>query len=213
MVGKTITDELTRGILGENIHYGTPTNPRAPGRVPGGSSSGSAAAVAGGLVDFAIGSDTGGSVRIPASFCGLFGLRPTHGRISVHGMLPQAPSYDTVGWFANDIDLFGRVGSVLLGSEIEADPPSRLAIPEDALAVCDGKVAEALSSLAERIGRIIGATSQFHAGSNLSCRVVTTAPCSAEPRGLGNNAGLDRSFQSTIQSQGGTELCQRKGNL
>ena len=75
MVGKTITDEITRGILGENAHYGTPVNPRAPGRVPGGSSSGSASAVAGGLVDFALGSDTGGSVRIPASFCGLYGMR------------------------------------------------------------------------------------------------------------------------------------------
>ena len=87
MVGKTHTDELTRGILGENAHYGTPVNPRAPGRVPGGSSSGSAAAVAGGLVDFALGSDTGGSVRIPASFCGLYGLRPTHGRIPLDGIL------------------------------------------------------------------------------------------------------------------------------
>ena len=87
MVGKTITDELTRGIFGENVLYGTPTNPRVPGRVPGGSSSGSAAAVAGGLVDFALGSDTGGSVRVPASFCGLFGLRPTHGMIPLDGIL------------------------------------------------------------------------------------------------------------------------------
>ena len=79
MVGKALTDEITREIFGENAHYGTPTNPRAPGRVPGGSSSGSASAVAGELVDFALGSDTGGSVRVPASFCGLFGLRPTHG--------------------------------------------------------------------------------------------------------------------------------------
>ena len=78
MVGKTISDELTRGIFGENVHYGTPINSRAPDRVPGGSSSGSVSAVAGGLVDFALGSDTGGSVRIPASFCGVFGLRPTH---------------------------------------------------------------------------------------------------------------------------------------
>ncbi len=75
MVGKTVTDELTRGILGENPHYGTPVNPRAPSRVPGGSSSGSASAVAGGLVDFALGSDSGGSVRAPASFCGIYGTK------------------------------------------------------------------------------------------------------------------------------------------
>ena len=91
MVGKTHTDELTRGILGENAHYGTPINTKAPDRVPGGSSSGSAAAVAGGLVDFALGSDTGGSVRIPASFSGLYGLRPTHGRIPLDAKLPENP--------------------------------------------------------------------------------------------------------------------------
>jgi len=90
MVGKTHTDEITRGIFGENAHYGTPVNPRAPGRVPGGSSSGSAAAVAGGVVDVALGSDTGGSVRVPASFCGLYGIRPTHSRIPLDGLLLQA---------------------------------------------------------------------------------------------------------------------------
>ena len=115
-VGKTHTDELSRGILGENAHYGTPTNPKAPGRVPGGSSSGSAAAVAGGLVDFAIGTDTGGSVRIPASFCGIFGIRPRHGRLSLVGVVGQAPSFDTVGWFAREADLLARVGEVLLGA-------------------------------------------------------------------------------------------------
>ena len=115
LVGKTHTEELTRGLFGVNAHYGTPVNPRAPGRVPGGSSSGSAAAVAGSQVDFALGSDTGGSVRVPASFCGLFGLRPTHGRIPLHGMLPSAPDYDTVGWFARDIDVFARVGEILCG--------------------------------------------------------------------------------------------------
>ena len=92
LAGKTITDELTRGIFGENVHYGTPTNPRAPGRVPGGSSSGSAAAVAGELVDFALGSDTGGSVRVPASFCGLYGLRPTHGRIPGEACCSRPPA-------------------------------------------------------------------------------------------------------------------------
>src|SRR5918992_3688700 len=117
MVGKTITDEITRGIFGENAHYGTPLNPRAPGRVPGGSSSGSASAVAGELVDFALGSDTGGSVRASASFCGIYGLRPTHGRISLEGVRPLAASFDTAGWFARDAALMERVGAVLLSEE------------------------------------------------------------------------------------------------
>ncbi len=98
--GKTVTDEISLGLLGINRFYGTPLNPRAPDCVPGGSSSGSASAVAGGLVDVALGTDSGGSVRIPASFCGLYGLRPTHGRISTAGMMTQAPSFDTVGYFA-----------------------------------------------------------------------------------------------------------------
>src|ERR671919_35843 len=117
MIGKTITDEITRGIFGENAHYGTPVNPRAPGRVPGGSSSGSAAAVAGALVDFALGSDTGGSVRVPSSFCGLYGLRPTHGRIPLDGILLQAPSYDTVGFLARDAELFRAIGKLLLAGD------------------------------------------------------------------------------------------------
>ena len=100
LIGKTITDEVSLGILGENPFEGTPMNPRAPGRVPGGSSAGSAAAVAAGLCDIALGTDTGGSVRVPASFCGLYGIRPTHGRLDLTGMMAQAPSSDTTGWFA-----------------------------------------------------------------------------------------------------------------
>src|SRR6266436_167873 len=125
-VGKTISDELALSLLGINRFFGTPLNPRAPERVPGGSSSGSASAVAGGLVDVALGSDTGGSVRVPASFCGLYGLRPTHGRIPLDGLLLQAPSYDTIGWFARDADLFARVGAVLLQSGLPAARPSLL---------------------------------------------------------------------------------------
>ena len=102
VVGKTITDELTFSLNGQNIHYGTPINPRAPGRIPGGSSSGSAVAVAGELVDFALGTDCGGSVRAPASYCGIFGMRPSHGRISTDGVFPLAPSFDTVGWFCRE---------------------------------------------------------------------------------------------------------------
>lgn len=161
MVGKTHTDELTRGILGENAHYGTPTNPRAPGRVPGGSSSGSASAVAGGLVDFALGSDTGGSVRIPASFCGLVGLRPTHGRIPLDGILLQAPSYDTIGWFAREAEVFARVGAVLLQSEISQAIPPRLIIAEDAFELANPAVSSALQPAVKAAQGIIGeATAQ-----------------------------------------------------
>ena len=151
MVGKTHTDELTRGILGENAHYGTPVNPRAPGRVPGGSSSGSASAVAGGLADFALGSDTGGSVRIPASFCGLYGLRPTHGRIPLDGILLQAPSYDTIGWFARDAATFARVGEAVFGNAIAPGPPARVVIADDLFGECDSAVADALRPIAGRV--------------------------------------------------------------
>ena len=114
LLGKTKTVELAYGLTGENVWHGTPLNPRAPGRFPGGSSCGSAAAVAGGQVDFALGSDTGGSVRIPASYCGLFGIRPTHGAITLAGARPLAPSLDTLGWFARGAGLLARVGGVLL---------------------------------------------------------------------------------------------------
>jgi amidase len=128
MVGKTHTEEMAFSLTGENAHYGTPVNTAAPDRVPGGSSSGSASAVAGGLVDFAIGSDTGGSVRAPASFCGIWGFRPTHGRISLAHACPLAPSFDTVGWFARDAELLERVGRVLLASG-GPTPPTPAGLP------------------------------------------------------------------------------------
>ena len=119
LVGKTHTDELTYSILGINAHYGTPTNPNYPKQIPGGSSSGSAVSVAGKLVDFAIGSDTGGSVRTPASFCGIYGMRPTHGRISLENARPLAKSFDTLGWFARDPEILFEVGKSLLKEELK----------------------------------------------------------------------------------------------
>jgi amidase len=152
LAGKTITDELAYSLNGQNFHYGTPTNVNAPGRIPGGSSSGSAAAVAGGLVDFALGSDTGGSVRIPASYCGLFGLRPTHGRISLEGVMPLAPSFDTVGWFARDAELLRRVGTVLLGgTEGNGTRWRRLLLAADAFALAVPAAAAALMPFLERL--------------------------------------------------------------
>src|ERR1700736_2934533 len=147
LIGKTITDEVSLGIVGENAFYGTPVNLRAPGRVPGGSSSGSAAAVAAGLCDTALGTHTGGSGRVPASFCGLYGMRPTHGRLDVSGMMQKAPSSDTTGWFARDPATFAKVAGVMLGEAIPSALPSRLIIAVDAFAFADSEVAAVLQAL------------------------------------------------------------------
>src|SRR2546423_196570 len=132
--GKTATDELAFSLLGENHFYGTPLNPAAPDRVPGGSSSGSASAVACGLVDFAIGTDTGGSVRVPASNCGIWGWRPSHGLISVAGVMPFAPTLDTVGVFTRSAELLQRVAAVLVATDVSTTtakaPGSIYLVPE-----------------------------------------------------------------------------------
>jgi amidase len=155
LVGKTITDEVSLGILGENAFEGTPLNPAAPGHVPGGSSSGSASAVAQGLCDTALGTDTGGSVRVPASFCGLYGIRPTHGRLDLTGMMAQAPSSDTAGWFARDAATFARVSSVLLGEPVAAARPAKLVIATDAFGFAEPETAAALQPMLERLKRLI----------------------------------------------------------
>ncbi len=156
LIGKTITDEVSLGILGENAFDGTPRNSIAPDRVPGGSSSGSAAAVAAGLCDTALGTDTGGSVRVPASFCGLYGIRPTHGRLDLTGMLAQAPSSDTAGWFARDAATFAKVSRVLLREAIPDTVPGRLIVAVDAFGFADTAVAAALAPMVERLARIVG---------------------------------------------------------
>lgn len=147
-MGKTITDELAFSLIGENHFYGTPLNPSAPNRVPGGSSSGSASAVACGVVDFALGTDTGGSVRVPASNCGIWGFRPTHGRISLAGVIPFAPSFDTVGVFARKAEVLETAVNVLLG---ESKTPSSDAIEvmflDDYFSLCDDEVIDGTASL------------------------------------------------------------------
>jgi len=156
MVGKTHTDELTYSLNGENPHYGTPVNVNAPGRIPGGSSSGSAAAVAAGLCDFALGSDTGGSVRAPASYCGIYGIRPTHGRVSLEGACPLAPSFDTAGWFARDAALLERVGRVLLGDDRAQSSPGRLLLARDAFDLAGEKIMKALKPAVDAAAKLFG---------------------------------------------------------
>ena len=128
MTGKVITDELAYSLNGDNIHYGTPVNVNAAGRVPGGSSSGSVAAVAAKLCDFALGSDTGGSTRVPASYCGVWGLRTTHDLLSRKHVVPLHTSFDTLTWFAHHPDTFTRVGEVLLPASTFV--PKRLLKPQ-----------------------------------------------------------------------------------
>ena len=155
LAGKTHTDELTYSLMGENAHYGTPVNVNAPGRIPGGSSSGSAAAAAGSLVDFTIGTDCGGSVRLPASFCGLYGFRPSHGRITLAGCMPLASSFDTFGWFARTPTILARVGEVLLEETPRAMRPTQLLMAEDALHAAGPEVAAALKDAMETVRAFI----------------------------------------------------------
>ncbi|HZR79400.1 MAG TPA: amidase, partial [Chthoniobacterales bacterium] len=144
ITGKTICDEFFYSITGANAHYGTPTNPRAPDRMPGGSSSGSASAQAAGTCDFAIGSDTGGSVRIPAAFCGLYGIRPTHGRIDLTGAMAMAPTFDVPGWFASTPGVFRKVGEVLLEGSPSFASVSEIVVLDDGLQEADSGIAELL---------------------------------------------------------------------
>ena len=142
ITGKAICEELFYSIMGINAHYGMPTNVRAPGRVPGGSSSGSAAACGAGVCDFALGSDTAGSVRIPASFNGLYGLRPTHGRIDLTGAMAMSPTFDTAGWFANGPGVFRSVGEVLLDGARVDGVPETLIVATDSFEQADRGVAQ-----------------------------------------------------------------------
>lgn len=158
--GKTVTDELAFSMNGNNAHFGAPINGAAKDRITGGSSSGSASAVSSGLCDFALGTDTGGSVRAPANHCGLYGLRPTHGRVSLESALDLAPSLDTCGWFARDIGTFARVADVLL--EADANPlPARLRLlwPTDLWAMLEAPVKAALDGAAQRVQSLLGKAS------------------------------------------------------
>jgi amidase len=154
LIGKTVTDEISLGLLGVNRFYGTPLNPRAPDRIPGGSSSGSASAVAGRACDIALGTDSGGSVRVPASFCGLFGLRPTLGRIDARGMMVQSPTFDTVGYFTRDAEMFAKVGAVLLDEPIVTAAPAEIIVATDAFAIADEVVRDALAPAVARCRQV-----------------------------------------------------------
>ena len=156
-VGKTVTDEFAFSMNGRNAHFGNPLNGAAPERISGGSSSGSASAVSNHLCDFALGTDTGGSVRAPASHCGLIGLRPTHGRVSLEGALDLSPSFDTCGWFARDIGTFARVADVLLGADPHPVATPRLLWPADLWSQVAAAAGGAAEAAARRVAAALGA--------------------------------------------------------
>jgi amidase len=157
--GKTHTDELAYSLMGANAHYGIPLNTADPTRVPGGSSSGSAAATAAGLVDIGLGTDTGGSIRVPAAFCGLYGMRATHGRIAMEGLLPLAPSFDTVGWFARHPAVLSDVAAAF-GLTQQADPADpaagSLLLPMDAWALVEPRTAALLEAGLKKLEAVFG---------------------------------------------------------
>ena len=168
LCGKVVTDELAYSIHGHNLHYGMPLNSAAPERIPGGSSSGSVAAVAARLVDFALGTDTGGSTRVPASYCGVWGLRTTHGLVSREGLVPLHDSFDTATWFAHDAGTFERVAQALLPST--GFVPLRATVLQDAAAEADAEVAALLPRVGEVLARLLpqgGGTATAAQGSSL----------------------------------------------
>ncbi|MEM6463758.1 MAG: amidase [Pseudomonadota bacterium] len=159
-IGKTQTEELAFSLTGNNAHFPRPINPAASDRVTGGSSSGSAAAVAGGIADIATGSDTGGSVRVPASYCGLPGLRTTHGLISLAGTMPLAPSLDTFGWFTRDIDLYVDIAQLLL-PPYDARLNRVMQLPELDPMLAGEAEAKAYKRAANRVSDIVGTASSI----------------------------------------------------
>lgn len=185
--GKTNADELAFGLTGENAFYGTPVNPAAPDRVPGGSSSGSAAAVAASEVDFALGTDTAGSIRVPASHCGVWGMRPSHGCISTAGVNPLAPSFDTVGVFARNGEVLRRVMQVLLAEPVSLEPKVRnLWLLQEGFSEADPTVVEAFQPFVERL-RYHRALQRFLGPGDLLCFPTTHGPAPIK-----GSLGLDR---------------------
>ncbi|GAA1951444.1 amidase [Microbacterium aquimaris] len=156
VMGKTATDELAAGMFGVNSHFGTPWNPAALDRVPGGSSSGAASAVAAGDAALGLGTDTGGSVRTPASFCGLFGLRTTHGRIPLEGVRPMAPGFDTVSLLARRTDVIAAALEALVDTSAAPRHITRLIVAEDLLAPADPDTVALVHRTAARWSRLWG---------------------------------------------------------
>ncbi|KAE8010183.1 hypothetical protein FH972_006573 [Carpinus fangiana] len=206
-VGKSVMDEMAYSIYGENIHYGTPRNPCVPDRVPGGSSSGSAVAVGAKLVDFALGSDTGGSVRVPASYCGILGFRPSHDAISTAGVIPMAQSFDTVGWFARDPVILNRVGRALLHlPDVGPVSPTQIIIAEDCFQLSTIPTDRITRPLVKSVEKLFGGHLVKHAvlGDYVKDKVPSLKPFTRK-----GNADQDYNIPSLAALSSAMRLLQR----
>lgn len=206
-LGKTVMDEMAYCMYGENKHYGTPKNPCVPDRVPGGSSSGSAVAVAAELVDFSLGTDTGASVRVPASYCGIYGFRPSHGLVSTTGVIPMSQSFDTVGWFARDPMILNRVGRVLLELP-DANPvkPSQIIIPEDCFRLLSVPIDRVTQVLIESVEKLFGHHVMKH--TTLGDYVMAKVP-SLKPFMSDRNDSKEHNIPSLVALSSAMRLLQR----
>ncbi|TYK28496.1 outer envelope protein 64 [Cucumis melo var. makuwa] len=211
-IGKTVINELSMGISGENKHYGTPTNPASHSRVPGGSSSGAAVAVAANLVDFSLGIDTVGDVRIPASFCGILGFRPSHGSVSQVGIVPVSLSLDTVGMFAKDPNVLRRVGHVLLQLPYAVQRnPRQVIIADDCFQLLKIPVDRITQAVTKCTEKLFGRQALKH--ENLGSYLSSKVPKLKELVGKRTNGNLDsasiRVMANLIQT---VERIEFKGN-
>lgn len=156
VVGKANLHEFAYGVTSVNPHYGAVLNPRDTSRVAGGSSGGSAAAVAAGMCDWSVGSDTGGSIRIPSSLCGVAGFKPRFGSVDIGGVIPLARSLDTLGPIAPDIRTVARAYTMMSGEEVSLDElrQPRLAVPSGWVRDLDDQTAAAWKSVSAGISEI-----------------------------------------------------------
>lgn len=194
-VGKVVADEFTYSLDGESFYFGTPRNAKAPDRVPGGSSSGSAASVANGLADFSLCTDSGGSIRVPASLCGLWGMRPSLHRISEAGVLPFQPSVSTVGVLADRFDVLDIAMRVLLNGPTSPMPsPRRILVLQDALEIADAAVRDQVGIALDRIAGNTGVGVE-----PVSFAEIAGEPCALTVCNLNGLRDLQTAeFQSTV---------------
>lgn len=197
LIGKTVTDELAFSLDGLNMHFPIPQNPNFDGCIPGGSSSGSAAAVASGCADFALGTDTAGSIRVPAAYCGIYGMRPTHARISTEGTIPLGTTFDTIGWMSNSLDIMNKVGSTLLNNSIAVPKMQQICLLEDGIAILDQAWQK-------------GFMNKWHAISELCARSGFIENCKIELASLDEPLGLD-SFSESFNHARGYEAWKAHG--